>query len=136
MKIMLLFLCLSSALFLAQESEIRKVLFDQQNDWNNGDIEAFMQGYWKSDSLMFIGSKGPVYGWQTTLDNYKKSYPTKEKMGTLEFSDLQVKMLGKKYAAVFGRWKLFRKEDSPNGIFTLIFQKFSGGWKIIQDHTQ
>jgi len=107
----------------------------QQIAWNNGDIDGFMKGYWKNDSLLFIGSKGPTYGWKKTLDNYKKSYPNKEKMGFLEFSDIKVKMLGKNYAYVLGKWKLVRTNDSPNGIYTLIFQKFKDGWKIISDHT-
>ena len=119
----------------SQKKEILKVMTDQQTAWNNGNIDGYMQGYWKNDSLLFIGSKGPTYGWQKTLDNYKKSYPNKEKMGILEFSDIQVKMLGKKHAYVFGKWKLVRTNDSPNGIYTLIFEKFKDGWKVISDHT-
>lgn len=131
------FLLLFSLPFLSfcQEKDILKVMTTQQIAWNNGDIDGFMKGYWKNDSLLFIGSKGPTYGWQKTLDNYKKSYPNKEKMGILEFSDIKVKMLGKNYAYVFGKWKLVRTNDSPNGIYTLIFQKFKDGWKIISDHT-
>ena len=120
---------------LSQKKEILKVMTDQQTAWNNGNIDGYMQGYWKNDSLLFIGSKGPTYGWQKTLDNYKKTYPNKEKMGILEFSDIQVKILGKKHAYVFGKWKLVRTNDSPNGIYTLIFEKFKDGWKIISDHT-
>lgn len=119
----------------SQEKEILQVMKDQQTAWNKGDINGFMKGYWKNDSLLFIGSKGPTYGWQKTLDNYKKSYPNQEKMGVLEFSDQKVKMLGKNYAYVFGKWKLVRANDTPNGIYTLIFQKFRDGWKIISDHT-
>ena len=131
------FLLLFSLPFLSfcQEKDILKVMTTQQIAWNNGDIDGFMKGYWKNDSLLFIGSKGPTYGWQKTLDNYKKSYPNKEKMGILEFSDIKVKMLGKNYAYVFGKWKLVGTNDSPNGIYTLIFQKFKDGWKIISDHT-
>ena len=128
-------LLLFSVLSFSQEKEILKVMTDQQTAWSNGDIDGYMKGYWKNDSLLFIGSKGPTYGWQKTLDNYKKSYPNKEKMGTLEFTDIQVKMLGEKYAYVFGKWKLIRANDSPNGIYTLIFEKFKDGWKIISDHT-
>lgn len=119
----------------SQKKEILKVMTDQQTAWNNGNIDGYMQGYWKNDSLLFIGSKGPTYGWQKTLDNYKKSYPNKEKMGILEFSDIQVKILGKKHAYVFGKWKLVRTNDSPNGIYTLIFEKFKDGWKIISDQS-
>ena len=134
-KIFFLLLFSLPILSFCQEKDILKVMTTQQIAWNNGDIDGFMKGYWKNDSLLFIGSKGPTYGWQKTLDNYKKSYPNKEKMGILEFSDIKVKMLGKNYAYVFGKWKLVRTNDSPNGIYTLIFQKFKDGWKIISDHT-
>lgn len=134
-KTCLLFLLLSFIFGISQKKEILNVLHEQQICWNNGDLDGFMKGYWKSDSLLFIGSKGPTYGWQKTLENYKKSYPSKDKMGILEFSDVNVKMLGKKHAYVFGKWKLIRQNDSPNGIYTLTFQKFRDGWKIISDHT-
>lgn len=119
----------------SQEKEILTVLQKQQKAWNNGDLETFMSGYWKNDALLFVGSSGPTYGWQKTLDNYKKTYPSKEKMGTLEFSDITVKPLGKDYAFVFGKWKLIREKDTPNGVYTLVFQKFKDGWKIISDHS-
>ncbi len=136
MKNLFTIILLSSfGIFFSQEKDILKVLHTQQTAWNNGDIENFMKGYWKDDSLLFIGSKGPTYGWQKTLDNYKKTYPNKEMMGVLEFSDIHVKMLGKKHAYVFGKWKLIRANDTPNGIYTLVFQKFNDGWKIISDHT-
>lgn len=135
-KILLLAFLSASLSVFCQKKEIINVMKSQQTAWNNGDIEKFMQGYWESDSLLFIGSRGPTYGWQATLDNYKKSYPTKVKMGTLEFSEIHVKPLGKKFAYVFGKWKLQRAEDTPGGIYTLIFQKFNDGWKIISDHTQ
>lgn len=134
-KTVLLLLLLTFTLNFSQEKEILTVLHKQQTAWNNGDLETFMSGYWKNDSLLFIGSNGPAYGWQKTLDNYKKTYPSKEKMGTLEFSDITVKPLGKDYAFVFGKWKLIREKDTPNGVYTLIFQKFKEGWKIISDHT-
>ena len=135
-KIILLALLSSSLSFFGQKTEIIKVMTEQQTAWNNGEIDTYMEGYWKSDSLLFIGSKGPTYGWNTTLANYKKAYPTKDRMGTLVFSDIQVKPLGKKYAYVFGKWRLIRADDKPGGIYTLIFQKFKEGWKIISDHTQ
>jgi hypothetical protein len=95
-KIVILIYILIFGVSSAQEKDILKVLHTQQTAWNNGEIENFMNGYWKNDSLLFIGSKGPTYGWQKTLDNYKKTYPNKEMMGILEFSDIHVKMLGKK----------------------------------------
>ena len=134
-KSILLLLILSFSLGFSQEKEILKVLHTQKEDWNKGNLETFMSGYWKNDALLFVGSSGPTYGWQKTLDNYKKTYPNKEKMGILEFSDISVKPLGKDYAFVFGKWKLIRENDSPNGVYTLIFQKFKDGWKIISDHS-
>ena len=134
-KSILLLLILSFSLGFSQEKEILKVLHTQQEAWNKGNLETFMSGYWKNDALLFVGSSGPTYGWQKTLDNYKKTYPNKEKMGILEFSDISVKPLGKDYAFVFGKWKLIRENDSPNGVYTLIFKKFKDGWKIISDHS-
>ena len=136
MKKLTIFLFLGfSILAFSQEKEILKVLHTQQSAWNKGNLEEFMSGYWKNDALLFVGSSGPTYGWQKTLDNYKKTYPNKEKMGVLEFSDISVKPLGKDYAFVFGKWKLIREKDTPNGVYTLIFQKFKEGWKIISDHS-
>lgn len=134
-RFILLFILFFSAGIFAQEKEIIKVLETQQKAWNEGNLEVFMEGYWKSDSLLFVGSKGPTYGWQPTLDNYKKSYPGKAGMGILSFSDIKVTMLGKNYASVFGRWKLTREKDSPEGVYTLVFRKFKNGWKIISDHS-
>jgi ketosteroid isomerase-like protein len=131
----IVFLVISNLAF-AQKKEIKNVLFTQQNAWNKGDLEGYMQGYWKNDSLLFIGAKGPTYGWEKTLENYKKSYPTTEKMGKLDFSEVKIKMLGKNYAFVTGKWNLKREKDNPGGIFTLVFQQFKKEWRIISDHTQ
>jgi len=114
--------------------EIRAVMNQQAVDWNNGNVEAFMKGYWNSDKLVFVSSK-VTRGWQPTLDNYKKSYPTKEIMGTLTFSDLEITVLSKDAAVVLGSWALQRTKDNPGGKFTLIFRRFKDGWKIIHDHT-
>ncbi len=130
-----LLLLLVFSIGFSQKKEILSVLQAQQKAWNAGDLNEFMKSYWKSDSLLFIGSHGPTYGWQKTLENYKKTYPNKEKMGTLEFSGIQVKMLDKNYAFVLGKWKLIRQNDSPNGVYTLIFKRFEDGWKIISDHS-
>lgn len=114
--------------------DIRAVMNQQAADWNRGDVDAFMRGYWKSDKLVFVGSN-VTRGWQPTLDNYKKSYPTKERMGTLTFSDLEITVLSKDAAVVLGSWSLKRVNDAPGGKFTLIFRKFKDGWKIVHDHT-
>jgi ketosteroid isomerase-like protein len=116
------------------ETAIRKVMTDQAAAWNRGDIEEFMQGYWNSDKLVFV-STGVTRGWQPTLERYKKTYDTREKMGTLTFSDLEVTVLSKDTAVVLGSWALARANDNPKGKFTLIFRKFKDGWKIVHDHT-
>jgi uncharacterized protein (TIGR02246 family) len=116
------------------EKEIRKVLDDQATAWNRGDLEAFMQGYWNSSKLVFVGSE-VTRGWQPTLDRYKRTYGTREKMGTLTFSDLEITMLSKDAAVVLGSWSLARATDNPHGRFTLTFRKFKEGWRIIMDHT-
>ncbi|TXB65347.1 nuclear transport factor 2 family protein [Vicingus serpentipes] len=114
--------------------EIKKVMSLQEEAWNNGDIEQFMEGYWKSDSLMFIGKNGIKYGWQTTLDNYKVSYPDKTAMGKLNFEIIKLEV-NSSSAYMLGKWKLLRKEDTPNGYFTLYWKKIEGKWVITIDHT-
>lgn len=116
------------------DDDIRTVMNDQAAAWNSGDIEGFMRGYWKSEKLTFV-STSVTRGWQPTLDNYKKRYPTREKMGTLAFSDLEITALSNDAAVVLGSWALARAGDSPKGKFTLIFRKFKEGWRIVHDHT-
>lgn len=118
-----------------EEDLIRAELARQQQCWNDGNIECFMEGYWKSDSLKFIGSSGIKYGWQATLDNYHKSYPNKAAMGKLTFDLLSMEALGSDHYRVTGKWHLKRKDDEPHGLFTLIWQKIDGAWKIIYDHS-
>jgi ketosteroid isomerase-like protein len=129
-------LILFSIICFAQDKQaIIKVMAKQQQDWNRGDIDGFMQSYWKSDSLMFMGKNGPNYGWQNTLDHYKKSYPDKAAMGQLSFKIIKVDVLDKTNAFVLGAWNLKRDKDAPGGYFTLWFKKFNGVWKIVADHT-
>jgi hypothetical protein len=94
-----------------------------------------MQGYWKSDSLMFVGSTKPTYGWQNTLNNYKKSYPDKAAMGILIFDIKKVELLDATNAFVFGAWHFKREKDEPGGYYTLWFRKIDGKWVIVCDHT-
>lgn len=117
------------------KKQILQVLTQQTSSWNAGDIEAFMQTYWKSDSLMFIGKNGITFGWQNTLGNYKKSYPDKTAMGYLTFNILKVQKLSSKYYNVVGRWHLKRTIGDVGGHFTLLFKKIKGKWLIVQDHS-
>jgi ketosteroid isomerase-like protein len=114
---------------------IRAVLDAQRDAWNRGDIEGYMDGYERSDQTVFVSGDNVTRGWQTVLDRYKKNYNTREKMGTLTFSDLEVTLLAKDAAVVLGRWHLQRAKDEPHGRFTLIFRRTKQGWKIVHDHT-
>ena len=114
---------------------ILTLLHNQQIAWNKGDIESFMQGYWKSDSLVFVGKTAPLYGWQSTIDRYKKTYPGKDAMGQLTFGILKLDVLDSKNAFVLGSWHLTRKAGALGGYFTLWFKKINGEWKIVCDHT-
>jgi beta-aspartyl-peptidase (threonine type) len=111
---------------------IQNVLAAQQAAWNDGDIDAFMETYWKSEELTFSSGGSTTRSWQSTLDRYKTKYATREAMGTLEFSDLQVRLLAPNAAMVLGRWDL---KDKAGGNFTLVMQKLSSGWVIVHDHT-
>ena len=117
------------------EAAIRQVIDVQKNAWNNGDLEAFMQGYWKNDSLMFIGKSGITYGWQNTLNNYKKGYPDTSAMGKLDFTILQVKRLSVLYYSIVGKWELNRSIGNLKGHFSLLFKKVGNKWLIVSDHS-
>ena len=139
-KILLLLIAsfILSGLLPAQsnaEKEIRKVLSTQDIAWNRGDIEGFMQTYWKSDSLMFIGKSGITYGWQKTLDNYKKGYPDTAAMGKLHFDLIEFKKLSETNYFVVGKWFLTRSIGNINGVFTLLLKKLNNRWVIIADHS-
>ena len=117
------------------KSDIRAVLDFQVDAWNKGDIETFMDGYWKSEEMRFVSGNGVSKGWQAALDRYKQGYDTREKMGTLSFSELEINVLNKKSAYVTGRFTLVRKGDTPTGLFTLVFRRIDKAWKIVHDHT-
>ncbi len=118
-----------------QENAIRKLMAEQTEAWNRGDLEKFMVGYWENDSLMFVGKSGVTYGWKNTLANYKKGYPDLAAMGKLEFTLIKIKRLSSKYYHVTGKWFLERSIGDVGGHFTLLFQKIRGNWVIIADHS-
>lgn len=118
-----------------EEQQIRQVLAKQTTAWNRGDIEGFMQTYWKSDSLMFIGKSGVHRGWQETLNNYRKGYPDTTAMGKLSFDIIEVKKLSSEYFYVVGKWMLKRSIGDLSGHYDLLLRKIRGRWYIISDHS-
>jgi beta-aspartyl-peptidase (threonine type) len=114
---------------------IRKLLDDQVEAWNKGDIEGFMRGYWDSDSTMFNSGGNLTKGYRHVLERYKKNYATRDLMGKLDFRDLVIRMLSDNAAVVMGTWKLKRAKDQPWGRFTLIVERKPEGWRITHDHT-
>jgi|SRR5882672_3593347 len=114
---------------------VRAVLDAQRDAWNRGDVAGYMDGYARSADTVFVSGDNVTRGWQTVLDRYQKNYNSREKMGTLTFSDLEITPLGNDAAIVLGRWHLQRAKDEPHGRFTLIFRRTKQGWKIVHDHT-
>ena len=114
---------------------VRAILKSQETAWNNADINTFMEGYWQSEKLVFVGSNGPTYGFLNTLERYKASYPNKEAMGTLNFDLLFIEQWDEKTIQVIGKFTLTRENDQPTGFFTLLFRKIDSVWKIVSDHS-
>ncbi len=117
------------------EQSIRKMLTAQETQWNKGNLDLFMKGYWVNDSLMFIGKNGPTYGYQKTLDNYKKGYPDTAHMGKFTSTVLSIKKLSPEYCFVIGKWLLKRSVGDVSGSYTLLLRKIKGEWVIIADHS-
>lgn len=115
------------------KKEIQTVLKAQRIAWSNNNIEKFMEGYWKNDSLKFYGSNGITYGWKNTLERYKKVYPTKDHTGKLNFKINDISKISNNAYYVMGEYYLKRKVGNANGIFMIIFKKINGEWKIIAD---
>ena len=114
---------------------IRSVLRAQQEAWNQGDIDGFMNGYARSASTVFISEDSVRRGWETVRARYRQKYSDRAKMGTLSFSDIEINLLSSDAAVVLGRWRLERAKDRPHGRFTLIFRRLPRGWRIVHDHT-
>ena len=114
---------------------IKAVMDAQAAAWNRGDLEGYMDGYDRSSNTEFVGGDTITRGWQTVLDRYRKNYSSREKMGVLTFSDLEITILSKDAALVLGRWHLKRANDDPHGTFSLLFRKTKAGWRIVHDHS-
>ncbi len=140
MKKLIILLCLSMQIFSCSQTterqdkdEIISIMKTQEKAWSNHDLEGFMQGYWKNDSLKFYGSSGLTYGWDKTLANYKKGYPTKDHSGTLTFKIKDISKINNESYFVMGEYYLKRNIGDANGVFMIIFKKINGEWKIIAD---
>ncbi len=114
---------------------ILEVLKNQQSNWNKGDVDAFLEGYWHSPDLTFSGANGTARGWEAVRTRYKKKYADRQAMGQLDFSALKFRFLGPDAALVLGRWHLTRAQGDVGGVFSLVWQHFPEGWRIIHDHT-
>jgi ketosteroid isomerase-like protein len=116
-------------------AQIRSILRAQQDAWNRGDIDGFMNGYARSTSTVFISEDSVRRGWETVRARYRQKYSDHAKMGALSFSDIEINLLSSDAAVVLGRWRLERAKDRPHGRFTLIFRRLPEGWRIVHDHT-
>jgi len=125
----------NAALSQEREKAIEKILVDQVAAWNAGDIDGYMKGYWNSDSTVFLSGGDLTRGYSGVLSRYKKAYDTRDKMGKLEFAELQVRMITPTLGVAMGVWRLHRVNDQPRGRFTLLVEKKLEGWRIIHDHT-
>jgi uncharacterized protein (TIGR02246 family) len=103
--------------------------------WNRGDVDAFLEGYWRSPEVSFGGATGFTKGWDSVRDHYKMSYTDRAAMGTLDFSRLEFRFLGPDAALVLGYWHLKREKGDVGGVFSLVWQRFPEGWRIVHDHT-
>ncbi len=130
-----LLLCPCTVIAQTDDARIRAVLDKQMKAWNEGSIEQYMQGYWNSDSLVFVGKSGPTYGYKETLERYKRSYSDTAKMGKLSFDILQVRQLSQEFYFVLGKWALKRTAGDVGGSFTLLLRKVKGAWVIVADHS-
>ena len=133
--------CSSNNISSLNESDVFKIIDNkmaaQESSWNNGNLDAFMLPYWKSDSLMFIGKSGITKGWNKTHLNYKKSYSNKDEMGNLNFENIDYKIIDNKSVLITGKWLLIRNNELGNlsGYYTLLWKKLNDSWVIVYDHS-
>lgn len=127
--------CLVSPAQKNARQKILTLLDTQTQAWNRGDLEGFMKGYWENDSLRFIGKSGITYGYNNTLNNYKRGYPDTAAMGKLQFTILVVKKLSPRYYEVVGKWYLKRSIGDVSGHYTLLLRKINSKWVIVSDHS-
>lgn len=116
------------------EQEIREVLDKQVAAWNEGNLDKFMETYWKSDSLQFIGSQ-ITSGWQATLDGYKQRYPNLAMIGKTRFEILRILSISSDASLVTGKFFLTRESGDIKGVFTVVVKRINGKWVVIYDHT-
>jgi ketosteroid isomerase-like protein len=128
-------LCCSCSNGRSDEQAIREMLEAQVKEWNKGNIEGYMHGYWENDSLVFIGKNGPTYGYVPTLERYKKSYPSTEHMGRLTSTITSIQRLSDDHYFVIGKWALVRNIGDVSGAYTLLIKKIHGKWVIVVDHS-
>ena len=131
--ICLVFNSCSTSSIEKDKKTILSIMKSQEKAWYKNNIEAFMEGYWKSDSLKFFGSSGLKYGWQSTLNGYKKRYPTKDHTGTLRFKINDISQINSASYFVMGEYHLVRNIGNADGVLMIIFKKINGEWKIIAD---
>ena len=126
---------LYSAALAQEENPVKKLLQDQTEAWNKGNLEAFMETYWQSDSLLFVSKNGVTRGWTNTMENYKKSYPDVDAMGKLSFDLIEIKALSPQSYFVVGKWMLEKSVGEFSGYYTLLIRKIKGEWRIVADHS-
>ena len=127
--------CQAQALNKIDSTAIVLIMSNQEKCWNNGDIPGFMESYWKSDSLKFIGSKGLTYGWKQTLNNYLSTYPDRQSMGTLKCDIISLEAFSDTVVFVTGKWHLKREKGDIGGHYSLVWRKIEGQWVIVTDHS-
>ncbi|MCX7550946.1 YybH family protein [Xanthomarina sp. F2636L] len=127
--------CSAQTNYNKDKEAILAVLSLQETAWNKHDLEGYMEGYWRNDSLKFYDKNGLTFGWNKTLANYKKGYPTQAESGVLKFVINDLSKIEDNSYWVMGEYHLTREIGNANGVFIIIFKKINNEWKIIADMT-